>query len=326
MNDAASKELLATAKRVLDIEARAVAALSERVGDTLVAACQLCLDCSGRVVVIGMGKSGHVGGKIAATLASTGTPAFFVHAGEASHGDMGMITAADVVLAISNSGETREIADLLPVISRLSIPLITLTGRPTSTLATAATVNLDVSVAEEACPMNLAPTASTTVALAMGDALAIALLQQRGFSSEDFARTHPGGALGRRLLIRIEDIMHSGDDVPRVLNNTPIRDGLLQMTAKKLGMTAVIDADGRLQGIFTDGDLRRTLDNKIDLHADPIASVMTPNPKCLTADRLAYEALELMEHHAITALLVVDTDERLVGALNIHDLFRAGIM
>ena len=314
-------ELLATAKRVLDIEARAVSELSDRVGDSLVAACALCLACSGRIVVIGMGKSGHVGGKIAATLASTGTPAFFVHPGEASHGDLGMITAADVVLAISNSGETQEIADLLPVIKRLSTPLITLTGRSNSTLAAAASVNLDVSVAEEACPMNLAPTASTTAALAMGDALAIALLQQRGFSSEDFARTHPGGALGRRLLIRVQDIMHQGDEVPRVLSSTPIRDGLLQMSAKKLGMTAVVDNNERLEGIFTDGDLRRTLDEKVDLHTDPIASVMTRDPKRLTADRLAYEALELMEHHEITALVVVDSDERLVGALNIHDLF-----
>lgn len=326
MNDAAPTELLAAAKRVLEIEARAVAALSDRVGNSLVEACQLCLECSGRVVVIGMGKSGHVGGKIAATLASTGTPAFFVHAGEASHGDMGMITAADVVLAISNSGETREIADLLPVIKRLSTPLITLTGRPDSTLATAASVNLDVSVAEEACPMNLAPTASTTAALAMGDALAIALLQQRGFSSDDFARTHPGGALGRRLLIRVQDVMHSGNDIPRVLSDTPIRDGLLQMSAKKLGMTAVVDANDRLVGIFTDGDLRRTLDNKVDLHNDVMASVMTSNPKSLTAERLAYDALQLMEDHEITALLVIDAEEHIVGALNIHDLFRAGIM
>jgi arabinose-5-phosphate isomerase len=326
MNDVDSNDLLATAKRVLDIEARAVAALAARLDGSLVEASRLCLECTGRVVVIGMGKSGHIGGKIAATLASTGTPAFFVHAGEASHGDMGMITTTDVVLAISNSGETREIADLLPVIQRLSIPMITLTGRADSTLAVAATVNLDVSVAEEACPMNLAPTASTTAALAMGDALAIALLQRRGFSSDDFARTHPGGTLGRRLLIHVADVMHQSDAIPSVQTNTPIRDGLLQMTKKSLGMTAVVDGHGRLQGVFTDGDLRRALDDKVDVHTDTMASVMTQNPKTVAPEQLAYEALELMQNHKITALLVVDENDQLIGALNIHDLFRAGIM
>jgi arabinose-5-phosphate isomerase len=326
MNDVDSDDLLATAKRVLDIEARAVAALAARLDGSLVEASRLCLECAGRVVVIGMGKSGHIGGKIAATLASTGTPAFFVHAGEASHGDMGMITTTDVVLAISNSGETREIADLLPVIQRLSIPMITLTGCADSTLAVAATVNLDVSVAEEACPMNLAPTASTTAALAMGDALAIALLQRRGFSSDDFARTHPGGALGRRLLIHVADVMHQSDAIPSVQTNAPIRDGLLQMTKKSLGMTAVVDGHGRLQGVFTDGDLRRALDDKADVHTDTIASVMTQNPKTVAPEQLAYEAFELMQNHKITALLVVGENDQLVGALNIHDLFHAGIM
>ena len=326
MNEVASDELLANAKTVLEIEAKAVAALAQRVDERLVEAARLCLACTGRIVVIGMGKSGHVGGKIAATLASTGTPAFFVNAGEASHGDMGMITDNDVVLAISNSGETREIADLLPVIRRLSTPLVTLTGRSDSTLAAAATVNLDVSVAEEACPMNLAPTASTTAALAMGDALAIALLKQRGFSSEDFARTHPGGALGRRLLVQVADIMHKDAAIPSVLAHTAIRDGLLEMTKKSLGMTAVVDDDGRLQGMFTDGDLRRALDKKADVHKDPVSSVMTREPKTVTPPQLAYDALELMQSHQITALLVVDDERRLVGALNIHDLFRAGIM
>lgn len=326
MNDVASDDLLATAKRVLDIEARAVTALAARLDASIVEASRLCLECTGRVVVIGMGKSGHIGGKIAATLASTGTPAFFVHAGEASHGDMGMITTTDVVLAISNSGETREIADLLPVIQRLSIPMITLTGRTDSTLARAATVNLDVSVAEEACPMNLAPTASTTAALAMGDALAIALLQRRGFSSDDFARTHPGGTLGRRLLIHVADVMHQSDAIPSVQTNTLIRDGLLQMTKKGLGMTAVVDDHERLQGVFTDGDLRRALDDKVDVHNDTMTSVMTQKPKTVAPEQLAYEALELMQDHKITALLVVDANDQLVGALNIHDLFRAGIM
>ena len=322
----ATPNLLALAQRVLSIEARAVAALADRIGEPLLEACELCLGCRGRVVVIGMGKSGHIGGKIAATLASTGTPAFFVHAGEASHGDMGMITSDDVVIAVSNSGETREIADLLPVIRRLNVALITLTGEPESTLASNATINLDVSVAEEACPMNLAPTASTTATLAMGDALAIILLERRGFGPEDFARTHPGGTLGKRLLVRVEDVMHRGDQLPRVTADTTVREGLLEMTAKNLGITAIVDANNQLLGVFTDGDLRRALDRKIDLHGTTMDEVMTRGGKTVAPDQLAVDAMTIMERHRITALLVLDDHSKLVGALNIHDLFRVGVV
>ncbi|NNF62453.1 MAG: KpsF/GutQ family sugar-phosphate isomerase [Gammaproteobacteria bacterium] len=319
-------KLIELARRVLAVEAEAVNALQQRIGEEFIEACRLCLACRGRIVVTGIGKSGHIAGKIAATLASTGSPAFFMHPGEASHGDMGMITGEDVVIAVSNSGETSELVILLPMLRRLEAPLITLTGKADSTLATAATVNLDVSVAEEACPLNLAPTASTTATLAAGDALALALLEARGFTAEDFARSHPGGRLGRRLLVRVEDIMHSGDAVPRVTTDTLMKDALLEMTAKGLGMTAVVDKDGRVAGVFTDGDLRRTLDGHIDIHNTPISQLMTTSCKTVTQGILASEAVTEIETNKITGLLVVDENDRLVGALNIHDLFRAGVM
>ena len=320
---------LITARRVLEIESDAIRALIPRLGAELLEACRICIEAqrgNARIVVIGLGKSGHVGSKIAATLASTGSPAFFVHAGEAGHGDMGMITGQDVILAISNSGETQEIAFLLPRIKRLGLPLIAMTGNPRSTLARAASVNLDISVAEEACPLNLAPTASTTAALAMGDALAIVLLEQRGFKEEDFANFHPGGVLGRRLLVRVQDIMHEGDGIPSVTPDTSVSEGLLEMSRKNLGMTAVVGDDGRLRGVFTDGDLRRTLDRRIDVHATPIGEVMTPGGKTVHRDDLAAKAVRLMEDHGITALLVLDDEEKLIGALNIHDVFRAGVV
>ena len=322
-------DALGTARRVLEIESDAIRALIPRLGEQMLDACRICIEAQrnqARIVVIGLGKSGHVGSKIAATLASTGSPAFFVHAGEAGHGDMGMITGQDVILAISNSGETREIAFLLPRIKRLGLPLITMTGNPRSTLARAASVNLDISVAEEACPLNLAPTASTTAALAMGDALAIVLLEQRGFKEEDFANFHPGGVLGRRLLVRVQDIMHEGDGIPSVTLNTAVSEGLLEMSRKNLGITAVVDDDGRLCGVFTDGDLRRTLDRRMNIHDTPIGDVMTPGGKTIHRNGLAAQAVRLMEDHGITALLVLDEEEKLVGALNIHDVFRAGVV
>ena len=284
------------------------------------------LACKGRIVVAGMGKSGHIGNKIAATLASTGSPAFFVHPGEASHGDLGMITGSDVVLALSNSGETREIVTILPLIKRMGAPLISMTGNTASTLAREADVNLDVSVAKEACPLDLAPTASTTAALVMGDALAIALLEARGFTAEDFALSHPGGSLGRRLLLHVHDIMHKDELVPAVTQDASVRDALMEMTAKGLGMTAVVDSRDRPVGIFTDGDLRRCLDRGLDVRAAKVAEVMVPGGKRIAPDRLAAEALNLMEENKINALLVVDSDQRLCGALNMHDLLRAGVV
>ena len=320
---------LATARRVLEIESEAIRSLIPRLGGELLDACRIFIDAQrshARIVVIGMGKSGHIGSKIAATLASTGSPAFFVHAGEAGHGDMGMITSQDVVLAISNSGETQEIAFLLPRIKRLGLSLIAMTGNPRSTLARAASVNLDISVAEEACPLNLAPTASTTAALAMGDALAIVLLEQRGFKEADFANFHPGGVLGRRLLVRVQDIMHEGDGLPCVTLDTPVSEGLLEMSRTNLGITAVVDDKGLLRGVFTDGDLRRTLDRRVDIHGTRIGDVMTAGGKTIRRDGLAAQAVRLMEDHGITALLVLDEEDKLVGALNIHDVFRAGVV
>ncbi|MEE4185531.1 MAG: KpsF/GutQ family sugar-phosphate isomerase [Gammaproteobacteria bacterium] len=316
----------ATARRVLEIEARAIRELAPRIGASFTEACQLCLACSGRVVVTGMGKSGHIARKIAATLASTGTPAFFVHPAEASHGDLGMITRSDVVIALSNSGETTELLTLLPLLKRLGIQLISMTGKQRSTLAEAAQVVLDIGVSEEACPLNLAPTASTTAALAMGDALAVALLESRGFTSEDFAMSHPGGALGRKLLVRVDDLMHTGAEIPAVSPTTPLAQGLLEMTSKGLGMTAVTDTDNTLLGIFTDGDLRRQLDRGIDVHTATMASVMTADCKTAAPQMLAAEAVHILERYKINALLVVDDDRRVVGALNIHDLFRAGVV
>lgn len=313
-------------RSVIETEAKAVADLAARIDEAFVTACQYMLHCQGRIVVLGMGKSGHVGGKLAATLASTGTPAFFVHPGEASHGDMGMITAKDVVVALSNSGETNEILLLLPLIKRLGAPLIALTGNPASTLAKNASVHIDVSVVQEACPLGLAPTSSTTAALAMGDALAIALLEARGFSAEDFALAHPGGALGRRLLLRLSDIMHTGTEMPTVTEETLLSDALVEMSRKGLGLTAVVDEARRVLGIFTDGDLRRALDKGVDVHAVRMREVMTRGCTTVKADCLAAEALGLMQRRRFNALLVVDENQTLVGILNMHDLLRAGVV
>ena len=318
------ESLVDAARQALTIEIEGLRAQLPRLGAEFAHACRLCLDCRGRVVVTGMGKSGHIAGKIAATLASTGTPAFFVHPAEASHGDIGMITRDDAVLALSNSGETAEILTIVPVIKRLGVPLLSMTGNPQSTLARVSTVHLHIGVPAEACPLNLAPTASTTAALAVGDALSVALLKARGFTEQDFARSHPAGNLGRRLLLRVADVMRTGGDIPMVQGHTTLADGLLEMTRKGLGMTAVVDASNRAIGIFTDGDLRRTLDGAADLRAARMDAVMTRQAKTAGADMLAAEAVLLMETHRITSLLVVDADERVVGALNVHDLLRAG--
>jgi arabinose-5-phosphate isomerase len=320
------QQLIASAHRALAIEQRALGALGARVAAPFARACRLCLKCHGRVVVTGMGKSGHIAGKIAATLASTGTPAFFLHPAEAGHGDLGMITATDVVLALSNSGETPEVVELVPHLKRLGVPLIVMTGKSDSTLAQAADVTLDVAVAEEACPLNLAPTASTTATLAMGDALAVAVLEARGFTAQDFARSHPGGSLGRRLLLHVEDLMRTGAALPRVLPTAPVSAGLIEMSAKGLGMTVVVDGNERILGVFTDGDLRRALEAQIDVHTTTMGTVMTAAPKTIGPRELAAEAVHLMELHRITALPVADPQGRLVGALNVHDLFRARVM
>lgn len=319
-------QLIQLAQQVLRIEATAISQLQERLDQRFVHACQLLLDCQGRVVVLGIGKSGHIGGKIAATLASTGTPAFFVHPAEASHGDMGMITVQDVVLALSNSGETDELLTLLPLLKRLGVPLIALTGNAQSTLARNAEVHIDVSVAQEACPLGLAPTSSTTATLAMGDALAVALLEARGFTAEDFARSHPGGRLGRRLLLLTDEVMHSGAAMPCNAPTDLLRDALLEMSRKGLGTTIVVDAEQRVLGVFTDGDLRRALDRQVDVHRARVAEVMTPHGKSITRGTLAAEALHLMQQHRINALPVIDADGKLVGVLNMHDLLRAGVL
>ena len=320
------EQFIQRGQAVVDIECAAVLALKAHINQDFARACELLLACEGRIVVIGMGKSGHIGHKIAATLASTGSPAFFVHPGEASHGDLGMITTKDVVLALSNSGETSELTAILPVIKRLNVPLISMTGNPKSTLSRFANVNLDTSVEKEACPMNLAPTASTTVALVMGDALAVALLEARGFTQDDFALSHPGGSLGRRLLLRVEDIMHKDDLVPIVELDTPLSEALLVMTEKRLGMTCIVDKAGKLAGIYTDGDLRRTLAKTIDFKSTPIGQVMTLGGKTIGANKLAAEALQLMDANAINALVITDDDNRPIGALNMHDLLRAGVV
>jgi arabinose-5-phosphate isomerase len=322
----AAQQLLATARRTLEIEAQALARLQQRLDHAFVRACELMLVCKGRVVVSGMGKSGHVAGKIAATLASTGTPAFFLHPAEAGHGDIGMITRGDLLLALSNSGETDELLTLLPQVERLGVPLIVITGRADSTLAQAAEVVLDASVEQEACPHNLAPTASTTAALALGDALAVALLEARGFTADDFARAHPGGTLGRQLLLRVADVMRSGDALPRVHPDTALATGLLEMSRKGLGMTAVVDGENHVVGVFTDGDLRRALDARIDVHAVDMSRVMTAGGLSLGPHELAARAARLMESHRVTSLLVVDDAKRLIGALNVHDLMRAGVV
>ena len=313
-------------KAVLKTEAEAILALTDSIDDGFVRACQILLDCRGRIVVTGIGKSGHIGGKIAATLASTGSPAFFLHPAEASHGDLGMITRADVVLAISNSGETREIISILPIIKRLGVPLVTLTGNPRSTIAREASVNLQVAVEREACPLGLAPTASTAAALAMGDALAISLLESRGFTEQDFAHSHPGGTLGRRLLLRVEDLMHRGASVPAVKLGTALTDALLEMTRKGLGITMVVDGEHRLHGVFTDGDLRRTLEETRDLHSLRVDEVMTRPGRTIPARMLAVEALTEMEKHKIMQLAIVDEENRIAGVLHMHDLLRAGVV
>lgn len=311
---------------VMATEAQAIDDLRNRIDDNFVKACHIMLDCRGRIVVLGMGKSGHIGSKVAATLASTGSPAFFVHPGEASHGDLGMITPEDVVLVLSNSGETQELLIILPTLRRIGVPLISMTGAPNSTLARDASVHLDVSVSKEACPLGLAPTSSTTAALVMGDALAISLLQVRGFTEQDFAHSHPGGALGRRLLLRISDIMHVGDAIPKVAASATVTQAIVEMTHKGLGMTAVVDQGGSLVGVFTDGDLRRTLDEAIDIHTTTMNEVMTRDGKSIHPENLAVEAARMMETFKIHAVLVTDGDQELVGALNIHDLLRAGVV
>ncbi|AEF99143.1 KpsF/GutQ family protein [Methylomonas methanica MC09] len=320
------EDLQALAIAVIQTEMKAVAKLADRIDRQFVQACHLLLDCKGRVVVTGMGKSGHIAGKIAATLASTGTPAFFVHPGEASHGDLGMITRQDVVLALSNSGETEEILTILPIIKRLGVPLIAMTGNAESALAKLASVHIDVAVEQEACPLGLAPTSSTTAALVMGDALAVSLLQSKGFTRDDFALSHPGGSLGKRLLLQVSDIMHRDAEVPMVDDSVLVSKALLEMTGKKMGMTAVVDEGRRVMGIFTDGDLRRMLEKNLDVHATRVATVMTRPCTVIASDILAAEAMQIMEAKKINALLVVDENRHLLGALNMHDLLRAGIV
>ena len=313
-------------KNVLQIEIDALIQLNNYINDDFTKACQLMLECKGKVVVMGMGKSGHIGNKIAATLASTGTPSFFVHPGEASHGDLGMIEKGDVVIAISNSGEAGEILALLPVIKRLGITLITMTGKPESSMARVADVNLQITVPQEACPLGLAPTSSTTATLAMGDAFAVALLQAKGFTADDFALSHPGGALGRKLLLLLSDIMHKDDELPMVTKDALIKTALLEVSEKGLGMTAIVDSEQKVIGIFTDGDLRRLLDNRVDIHTQTIGEVMTPSPAVANPNLLAVEGLNLMQDKKINGLLLCDENNRLVGALNMHDLLKAGVI
>ena len=321
------RSLLTTGMAVVETEVRALQALRNRLDGSFTDACELMLGCTGRVVATGMGKSGHIARKVASTLASTGTPAFYVHPGEASHGDLGMITDGDVVLALSNSGETEELLNIIPALKRQGNPLIVMSGRPNSSAARLADIHLDVSVPEEACPLGLAPTSSTTAALVMGDALAVALLEARGFTAEDFARSHPAGSLGRRLLLHIRDVMHAGDKVPRVRAGASVTEALVEMSRKRLGMTTIVDDAGALLGVFTDGDLRRALDDtRIDLRAAGVAELMSRLPKSIGPDQLAIEAAHLMETFQINALVVVDDDQHVVGALNIHDLLRARVV
>ena len=314
------------AQAVIKEEANAVLDLSSRIDDDFVTACQYLLNCSGRIIVLGIGKSGHIGRKIAATLASTGSPAFFISAAEAAHGDMGMIDKHDVAILLSNSGQSDELMSLLPPLKRLAIHLIAITGNTQSNLATNADITLDISVTNEACPLGLAPTTSTTAMLAMGDALAISLLDAKGFNESDFARSHPAGRLGKRLLIKVADIMHQGDKIPRVLETKPLKQGLLEMTSKGLGMTVVIDESNHVLGIFTDGDLRRVLDKEMDLHNTTIKEVMTRNCHTATAQQLAVEILDVMQTLRINSIPVTDKDNTLIGALNMHDLLNAGVI
>jgi len=314
------------AKNVINIEQQAIAELLQYIDDSFEHACQLMFSCQGRVIVIGMGKSGHIGGKIAATLASTGTPAFFVHPGEASHGDLGMITKDDVVLTISNSGETSEVLAIIPVIKRIGAKLISMTGNTDSTLAKLADTHVCIKVSTEACPLGLTPTSSTTATLVMGDALAVALLNARGFTADDFALSHPGGSLGKRLLLRLSDIMHQGDRLPVINEKALIKDALVEMSLKGLGMTAVIGDEDKLVGLFTDGDLRRILDLKIDIHQDNIASVMTTSPTIAQAGMLAAQALNIMEDKKINGLIIINESQQPIGAMNMHDLLRSGVL
>ena len=314
------------AKQVIDIEKQAIAELEQYIDEGFELACQLMFNCQGRVIVIGMGKSGHIGGKIAATFASTGTPAFFVHPGEASHGDLGMITSNDVVLTISNSGETGEVLAIIPVIKRIGAKLIAMTSNPASTLAKLSDTHVCIKVSQEACPLGLAPTSSTTATLVMGDALAVALLNAKDFTANDFALSHPGGSLGKRLLLRLQDIMHSGERIPKVSEDAKIKDALVEMSLKGLGMTAIIKDSGELAGLFTDGDLRRILDEKIDIHQDDISTVMTKNPRVANGEMLAAQALKIMEDNKINGLIIVDKANFPIGAMNMHDLLKSGVL
>ena len=313
------------ANRVLDIESAAIKDLKGTLNKSFVEACEACGNCKGKIIVMGLGKSGHIADKIAATFASTGTPAFFIHPSEAIHGDLGMIDKEDIVLILSYSGETEEIVSLIPIIKNMGITIIALTGNQKSKLSNEATINLNVEVKEEACPMNLAPTASTTAALAMGDAIAVALLEKKGFTKEDFAKSHPGGVLGKKLLLSLGDIMHEGDEIPIVYETDKLASGLIEMSEKALGMTAVLNNDNDLVGIFTDGDLRRTLENKVDIQSTYMKKVMKKDPYTMSAETLAYNAVAIIQEMKITSLLIVK-DKKVIGALNIHDLFRAGVM
>lgn len=312
-------------RAVIETEAQAITDLIERIDEKFIHACQYLLDCTGRIIVMGMGKSGHIGKKIAATFASTGSPAFFIHPGEAKHGDFGMITRNDVVLLLSNSGETEEILAILPFIKRLNLPLITMTGNPNSTLAKNSTINIDVSVSKEACPLGLAPTSSTTAALVMGDALAISLLERRGFTAEDFALSHPGGSLGRKLLLRVDQIMHTGSAIPKVNFDALLKTALVEMTQKKLGMTTIVNENDELTGVFTDGDVRRAFDNNADVNITPVYQIMSKNPKVITPGMLAAEALNIMENYKITSLIVTNEKNNPVGVVHLHDILRAGV-
>jgi len=320
------EKVCALGRNVIEIEANVIRCLIDRIDKKFAQACQYLFNCKGRIAVIGVGKSGHIGKKIAATFASTGSPAFFVHSSEAKHGDMGMITSEDVVLALSNSGESEEIVSILPFIKRLDIPLISLTGKTHSKLAKSATVNLDVSVEKEACPLGLAPTSSTTAALVMGDALAMTVLELRGFTENDFALSHPGGSLGRRLLLKVDEIMHKKEAVPIVSNDASLKDALMEMTQKQLGITTVVDKNGQLLGVFTDGDIRRAFDNNTDFRSTLIHEVMSHSPKTIPGHLLAAEALNLMENHKITSLIVADDHKRPIGIIHIHDILRAGVI
>ncbi|MCP5148073.1 MAG: KpsF/GutQ family sugar-phosphate isomerase [Pseudomonadales bacterium] len=325
MSDAASISFATSAKRTIRMESEAVAALEQRIGTDFERACELLLQTRGRVIVTGMGKSGHIARKIAATLASTGTPAFFVHPGEASHGDMGMITADDAVIALSNSGSVAEIVTLLPLLKRMGTRLVSMTGNPDSVLARSSDVHLDTGVETEACPLDLAPTSSTTTALVMGDALAIALLEARGFTADDFAFSHPGGTLGKKLLLKVADVMRSGDTIPQVAPDTPLSEALLEISNKGLGMTTITDADSRLVGVFTDGDLRRTLKARVDINATPMAELMSASAKTVTPDMLAAEAMRIMEENEISSLVVVEEDRRVAGVIHLMHLLHAGL-